>query len=197
MKGQEAIPSHPTNLQSTERTSERKGVASSENVLAGAKTDAFGASGSVQNAGNWPMNLQDASERERKRSEQWKEKDLPRRTPDEPDGETAVPGGAQRVQERPTGVRDEGAVETNALCRETGPGGHAELQQASRDVKIDLDRQDVVEGAEYDRIGRGCDRSGGDVETNLPDGDEGPGGHLGERDRDGSHQARSEAPERW
>ena len=118
------------------------------------------------------MNLQDASERERKHLEQWKEKDSPRRTPDEPDGETAIPGGAQRVQERPTGVRDEGAVKMNTLCRETGPGGHAELQQASRDVKIDLDRQDVVEGAEYDRIGRGCDRSGGDVEMNLPDGDE-------------------------
>ena len=94
MKGQEAIQSHPTNPQSTERTPERKGVASSENVLAGAKTDALGASGSAENAGNWSMNLQDVSERERKRLEQWKEKDSPRRTPDEPDGETAVPGGA-------------------------------------------------------------------------------------------------------
>ena len=150
MKGQEAILSHPTNPQSTERTPKRKGVASSENVLAGTKMDTLGASGSVENAGNWPMNLQDTSERERKRLEQWKEKDSPRRTPDEPDGETAVPGGAQKVQERPTGVRDEGAIETNALCRETGPGGHAELQEASRDVKIDLDRQGVVEGAELD-----------------------------------------------
>ena len=127
------------------------------------------------------MDLQDASERKRKHLEQWKEKYSPRRTPDEPDGETAVPGEAQKVQERPTGVGDESAVETNALCRETGSGGHAELQEVSRDVKIDLDRQDVVEGAEYDRVGRGCDRSGGDVEMNLPDGDEGPGGHLGEQ----------------
>ena len=156
-------------------------MASLENVLAGAKTDVLGASGSAENAGNWLMNLQDVSECECKCLEQWKEKDSPRRTPDEPDGEMAIPGGAQKVQERPTGVRDKSAVETNALCRETGPGGHAELQEASRDVKIDLDCQDVVEGAKYDRIGHRCDRSGGDVETNLPDGDEGPGGHLGER----------------
>ena len=43
------------------------------------------------------------------------------------------------------------------------------------------DRQDVVEGAEYDEIGRGCDGSGGDDETNAPGRDEGPGGHLGEQ----------------
>ena len=42
-------------------------------------------------------------------------------------------------------------------------------------------RQDIVEGAEYDGIGRGCDGSGGDVEMNAPGQDEGPGGHLGEQ----------------
>ena len=56
-----------------------------------------------------------------------------------------------------------------------------ELQEASRGVKIDPDRQDVVEGAEYDVIGRGHGGSGGDVEMNPPDRDEGPGGHLGEQ----------------
>ena len=75
-----------------------------ENVLAGAKTDMLGASGSVENAGNWPMNLQDMSEHEHKHLEQWKEKDSPRRTPDELDGETAIPRGAQKVQECPIGV---------------------------------------------------------------------------------------------
>ena len=57
------------NPQSTDQTSEQR-VASLENVLAGTDTDALGASGSVEDAGDWPMNLQDASERKRKRSEQ-------------------------------------------------------------------------------------------------------------------------------
>ena len=49
-----------------------------------------------------------------------------------------------------------------------------------------LYRQDVVEGAEYDGIGRGRDGSGGDVQTNAPGQDEGPGGRLSEQVEMGS-----------
>ena len=56
----------------------------------------------------------------------------------------------------------------NTLRRETGPGGHAELQEASRGVEVDSDRRNVVEGSEYDGIGRVRDGNGDDVDTNAP-----------------------------
>ena len=56
---------------------ERKGVVNSENELTGTKTDALGASGSVEDAVNCPTNLQDASERRHGRSEQKVEEDSP------------------------------------------------------------------------------------------------------------------------
>ena len=59
-------------------------------------------------------------------------------------------------------------------------------QVESGRIEIVRYHQDVVEGAEYDKIGRGRDGSGGDVETNAPGQDEGPGGHLGEQVEMGS-----------
>ena len=59
-------------------------------------------------------------------------------------------------------------------------------QTMSRGVEVSSDRQDVVEGTEYNGIGHGCDGSGGDVETHAPDRDEGPGGHQGEQDEMGA-----------
>ena len=115
IKGQKAILSHPTDLQLTEQTSEQKEVTSLENILVGAEMDALGASGSIEDAGNWPMNLQDMSECECKFSEQWKENDSPGKTSDELDGKTAISRCAQKVQEGPTGVRDKSTIKTKVL----------------------------------------------------------------------------------
>ena len=56
----------------------------------------------------------------------------------------------------------------DTLCQDTGPGGHIELQEALRGIKVDLDCQDIVEGAEYNGIGCGHNGSGSDVEMNMP-----------------------------
>ena len=49
-------------------------------------------------------------------------------------------------------------------------------------VERDWSGTNVIEGVEYDIIGRRHDGSRDNVETNLPGRDEGPGGHLGEQE---------------
>ena len=134
-------PNEPANLQkeppSVELEGERKSVANSDDARTSDEADASGASGHVWDARVRQTKPRNASERVRERLERRGEENSPKlvpEAPDEPDGETAVPGDAHRVQERPTGVRDERFVETNMLRRETGPGGQAELQEASRSI---------------------------------------------------------------
>ena len=105
----------------------------------------------------------------------------PREEPDDPGGETAVPGSVHDVQEHPRNVRNECTDETDAPGRVTGPGGYLELQEESEDIEGDSDRANIVDHAGYDRV---CHRSDGNArvdETNAPCRDNRPGGHIGER----------------
>ena len=177
---------------SVELEGERKLVSSSEDARTSDEADALGASGHVEDTWKQPKELRNALERLRERSEQGEEENSPRSAPgelDEPNSETAVPGGIQRVQECPTGVRDECVVETNALRREPRSGGHAELQEASRGVEGVRDRRKVVEGADCDGIGLGIDGNERGVETNALRRVGGPGGTEGEQEAMGDVEA--------
>ena len=159
--------------------------ASCRDELTGAETDASGASQHHEDPRNWPRKLPDRLERVSKRSERGEVENSPRSAadnPDEPDGETDVPGGAQRVQERPRDDRNGRVVETNVLRRDTGPGDPRGEQEASRGVEGVRDRRKVVDDAEHDGICHGRDGSGGDVETNAPGRDRGPGGQSSEQE---------------
>ena len=142
-----------------------------------------GASGHIEDVKTWPRRLRDASERISKRPERTGRNNSPgrpREEPNEPGGETVVPGGVHNVQEGPEDDRNERVDGTNAPCRGIGPGGHLEVQRELRGVKVDLDRQTVVWRAGYSVI---CPRSSGNargVETNPLRRDRGPGGHRGE-----------------
>lgn len=83
-------------------------------------------------------------------------------------GKTAVPGGVNNIQEHPKKVRDERVDETNACCRDIGPGGRLCEQVRPGDVERNLERQNVVEGVGYEGIGHVNDDSGENVETNAP-----------------------------
>ena len=176
---------------SVELEGERKGVASSENALTGAKTGALEASGNVEDAGNCQTNTSDASERERGRSEP-KVEDSPRRTPDAPDeldelgNETAVPGGVHDVQEHPRNVRSGCAEEMDAPCRDTAPGDPRGELEASRDVEGVWDRRNVVDSGGYDGIDPRTDGNERGIEMNTLGRDRGPGGHLGEQEAMGN-----------
>ena len=131
-----------------------------------------------------PMKLHQASKRGRGRSEPKEENNSPsrpREEPDDPGGETAVPGGVHDVQEHPRNVSNECADETDAPGRVTGPGGYLELQEESEDIEGDSDRTNVVDHAGYNRV---CHRSDGNAhvdETNAPCRDNRPGGQLGKQ----------------
>ena len=107
-----APPNETANLQkepaSVELEGERKSVASSDDACTSDEADASGASGHVGDGRMRPTKPRNASERVRERLERRGEENSPKlvpEAPDEPDGETAVPGDAHRIQERPTGVR--------------------------------------------------------------------------------------------
>jgi hypothetical protein len=89
---------------SVELEGERRSVASFDVGLASAEMDASGASDGVVDDEKRPMNLRNASERERERSKPMDQEDSPGRPgeePDEPGGEAAVPGNVHGTQERP------------------------------------------------------------------------------------------------
>ena len=89
----------------------------------GDSVDALPASGSVQDVGNMPMKLHQASECVRERLEPKEEKNSPSRPREKPDnlgGETAVPGSVHDVQECPRRVRNKYANEMDTPGRVTG-----------------------------------------------------------------------------
>ena len=154
----------------------------------GDKADASPASGRVEDDGERPMRLRNASERISQRSKRRSQKDSPeeaRGDPDEPGGETVVPGGLQAYQEGPTSGASEDGGETSASDRDTGPGGHRGEEESSRVVEGESDRESVVDRAEYDRIRPIGDRDERGGDTNLPGRDRGPGCWLGEQDESG------------
>ena len=104
--------------------------------------------GRIEDVGKRPRKLRNASKHTRERSERRNPGDSPRRTPEEledPGGETLMPGGVHNVQEGPRKVKDERVDGTDAPCRDTGPGRDLEVQEESKGVEVDRDRQKVVE----------------------------------------------------
>ena len=145
-------------------------------------------SGSVQDVRNMPMKLHQASKRVRERSEPKEEKNSPSRPREEPynpGGETAIPGGIHNVQERPKGVRNERVDGKNAPSRDTGSGGHLEVQGSSKDVEGNPDSANVAKRARYDGKRPKSVRNERDVDTNTLRRVRGPGGHSDEEDESG------------
>ena len=182
----------------------------------GDSADTSPASGSVQDVGNMPLKLHQASKRVRERSEPKEEKNSPSRPREEPydPGETAVPGGIHNVQERPEGVRNERVDRTDAPSRDTDPGRDLELQGDSRDVEVEPDHWKVLEDAGYDGKRPRSQENQRGADMNALCRVRGLGGHLGEEvgsgdveddreclsdgegiEMDGRHRGRSGVPE--
>ena len=152
------------------------------------EADAPPASRSVEDDGNWPRKLRKRSEHERRRLEP-KEKGnspcRPREEPYDPGGETAVPGGAHDVQERPRNIRDERVDGTDTPSRVIDSEGHLGDREKSEVVKGDPDHGKVVEGARYNGKRPKSIRDARDVEMNVLRRDGGPGGHRDKEDKSG------------
>ena len=184
-------PDKPANRQneppSVELEGERKLAASSDNARTSDEADVSGASGSVEDARKRPKKLWNASERQRKRSEQGEE-NSPDGAPEYPydsGGETAIPGGVHDAQEHPRDVSSKCADETDAPGRDTSPGGRLDLPEESRAVEVDWSRGNVVDGGELDGIGRGRDGNGDDVDKYAPGRVRGSGDPGGEQEATG------------
>ena len=108
------------------------------------EADASEASGSVEDAGEQPKKPQGASERERKRSKPKEEDyspDRPREEPEDPGGEAVASGGVQGHLEHTRTMENERVVETNALRRGRGPGGHIGEKDETGGVETDRRRE--------------------------------------------------------
>jgi hypothetical protein len=183
------MPDQPARSQneppSVELEGERKTVASCDVERNGGEADASGASDGVEDDGKRPMDLRKTSERADEPLEHRSREDSPGTAPDEPDepgGETAVPGDAHSTQEGPRCKGNGGGGETSASDRDTWPGGCRGWQVESRSTEGVRDRENVVDGAEYDRIGPGSEKNERVGDTNSLCRDRWPGGRLGERD---------------
>ena len=150
----------------------------------GDEADALGASRSVEDDGGRPMKLRNASERERERSKRRSRKYSPGRPgeePDEPDGETVVPGDVHSTQEGPRGEGNQRVDDANASDRDTQSRGCRSDQVESRGVEGVRDRQRIVDRAGYDGICPKCDRNERDGGTDARTRETGPLGHRGEQ----------------
>jgi hypothetical protein len=148
------------------------------------EADASGASEGVEDDGERPTKLRNASERADEPLEHRSREDSPGTAPDEPDepgGETAVPGDAHSTQEGPRCKANGGGGETSASDRDTWPGGCRGEQEESRGVEVSRDRQKDVDGAEYDGNRPRSEENERDVDTNALHRDRWPGGRLCER----------------
>ena len=166
-----------------------EGMASSENARTSDEADTLGTSGNVEDTGNQQKKPRNASEHVRERLEQGEQKYSPRPGPDKldtPDGETAVPGGVQRVQGRPSNVSNDRVDRTDAPARHRAPGSHRGEQEAIGNVKGDSDRRKVVDYANYDGICLRTDGNERSVETDALRQDRGPGGLEDEQEAMGS-----------
>ena len=92
--------------------------------------------------------------------------------------------------------RNECIIETNALHRGMGPGGHLGEGVKSRGIADDWDRQRVIRGGKYNAEHTRTEENERVVETNVLRQVGGPGGHSCERvragDAEGDQQRRSE-----
>ena len=82
-------------------------------------------------------------------------------------------------KQRPRDYQDEHVNDMNALCRARGPGGHIDLQEASRCIEDDWSYTRVVDDGEIDEIHHGNEGSQRVVETNARSRDSGPAGLEG------------------
>ena len=99
-----------------------------------AEAHASGVSGRIEDVKKWSRKLRNALNRVRERSEGRSRKDSPGRAqvkPEDPGGETLVPGSVHDVQERPRNIRNERADGTDARSQDTGPGGRLEVQRGT------------------------------------------------------------------
>ena len=78
-------------------------------------------------------------------------------------------------------VHNECADETDAPGRGTGPGGCLELQEESRVVKVDWDRQNILQGPRYDGTHPRSDGSERVDGANALCQENQPGGQTGEQ----------------
>ena len=95
--------------------------------------------------------------------------------------ETTMPGGVHNIRERPRSIINEHVDRTDAADRDNGLGGHLNLPEDLRGIKIESDSRKVVDGVDYDRISRGHKESQRAIETDAQCRENGPGGHLGEQ----------------
>ena len=175
----------PDEPPSVELEGERKSVASCDAGPTAGETHVLGASRREKDARKRPKKPRNALEHVRGHLERKGPEDSPRRAPDEPEGpggETAVPGGVQRVQEDPRSVRNERADETDSPRRDWPPlaGGHLGDREKSEVDEGDPDCAKVVEGAGHNGKRLESIRNQRDVETNALHRVRGPVGHLGE-----------------
>ena len=103
-------------------------------------TDASRASEGVEDDGNRPKKLRKTLERVSKRSEPKEREDSRGRLgdePDEPGGETGVPGDCQTSQKRPRNVSNERVDEANTSHRDRGPGSDPGDRERQSDGDVD------------------------------------------------------------
>ena len=87
--------------------------------------------------------------------------------PEGPGSETLIPGGVHNVQEGPRNVRTERIDRTNAPSHNTGQGWHLEVQEESKGIEVDRDRQKVVEGIGHDGKHPKIEENQRDVKMNV------------------------------
>ena len=118
--------------------------------MLGDEADTLIASEGVEVDGSHATKLWETSKQVSKRSEGSSQKDLPGRPgeePEEPGGETAVPGNAYTYQEGPRGDASDDSGGTNVPSRDTWPGGQMGELDGSRGVEVIQDCEIVVNGA--------------------------------------------------
>ena len=146
---------------SVELEGERRSRASCDDGPTSDVTDTSRASEGIEDDGNRPKKLRKALEHVSKRSDPKEREDSqgrPGDEPDEPGGETAVPGDCQKSQQRPMNVSNERVDEANTSHRDRGPGGDPGEREEPGDVEGDRERQSDGDGGEMD--GRRCGKDG-------------------------------------
>ena len=139
------------------------------------------ASGCIEDVGKRPKKLRNASKHARESSERRNPEDSPCRPegePYDPGGEGLIPGSVQSEREGPEGVRNERVDGTDAPTRDTGPGGHLEVQEESRGVEVDRDHQKVVDSAGHDGKRPKSEEDERGVDMNALRRVRGPRGHV-------------------
>ena len=123
---------------------ERNAASSCDVGRTRAEVDASSMLESIEDALKQSKKLWNASELERKRSEQRENKNSPYRPREEPDdlgGKAVASGGVKSHLECTRTEENKRVIETNALRRDRGPGGHIGKKDKAGGVETDRRRE--------------------------------------------------------